>query len=66
MPLDEEFLRDRIDLRARRSRDRGRVASAQSRVRDLYTDRAPELQAEFTDQSGASIIGLGTIDGMVT
>lgn len=66
MPFDEKFLRDRLDLRANRARDRGRVPDDRSRVRELGADRHPSDQAQFIDQSGATIIGLGIIDDMVT
>lgn len=66
MPLDEEFLRDRLDLRAQRSRNRALVPDIRPAVRDLHGAPSPSQQAEFVDISSQSIIGLGTIDGMVT
>lgn len=66
MPLDEKFLRDRLDLRARRARDRSHVPDDRRRVRELGADRHPSDQALFTDQSNQTIIGLGIIDNMLT
>lgn len=66
MPLDEEFLHDRLELRARRARNRGAVVKDGSPVRDMYEGRDPRANAEVIDQTNWSIIGLGVIAGMTT
>lgn len=64
MPLDEEYLRARLDLRARRARNRSLIPDDRPPV-GISTPH-PGEQAEFEDVTGVSIIGLGTIAGMVT
>jgi hypothetical protein len=65
MPLDEEFLRARLDLRARRARNRSLIPDDRP-PQGWGAAPHPGEQAEFEDQTGVSIIGLGTIAGMVT
>jgi hypothetical protein len=64
MPLDEEFLHARIELRARRSRDRAVIPQVRPPVREIGQDGAIDENGEFEDRTGIAIMGLSNMGGM--